>query len=380
MECKFLSNGIAIQYHNFLKPCCVWQADSQWITDHNVKTADLINWHNHPDLVKAREQLANNQWPKNCQDCQRIESQGRQDSIRLNGASAYNHYSTDDLTLEIRPGNVCNFACQTCWTPASTRVMEFYRKADIADPYKDYVKNSLTDFNLLLPVKDRLKNIVILGGEPFYDPKCLEFWQWANTNTRADLLAFTNGSVLRPELLLDTGRKYTLVFSLDAVGSAAEYIRFGTVWNTVLANFNYVQKELPHVELRVNITTSVYNWLYFPDLIELLVDRWPAVVSFGIASELEFTEAVVPSHARTPIIQRLESCLSKLELAQIESDQKHNAVNAVSSIIHNLKVTAYDQVLHDKFKDYVVKMDQVKGIKLGDHCPELAVLLDFPNS
>lgn len=380
MECKFLSNGIALQYHNFLKPCCAWQADEQWVTNHNIQSVDIINWHRHPDLVSARKQLADGNWPKSCQNCQMIESQGRGDSVRLNGASAYSHYLDSDITLEIRPGNVCNFACQTCWTPASTRVMEFYRRAELDDPYKNYVKNDLIDFNLLMPIKDRLKNIIVLGGEPFYDPKCLEFWQWAIENTSADLLVFTNGSVLKPHLFPNTGRNYTLVFSLDAVGKPAEYIRYGTNWPKVLEHFKYVQQELQHVELRVNITTSVYNFLYFPDVIDLLLDHWPNVVSFGVAGEEQFIEEVIPLPLRQRFIDRLTKCANILHCANIELGQKQNAVNAVTSIISNLKNKPYEPTLHAKFVDYVRKMDQVKAISFAEHCPELADLLDFPNS
>lgn len=42
MDCKFLSNGIAIQYHNFVKPCCVWQDDDAWVDEHQIsKVVDI---------------------------------------------------------------------------------------------------------------------------------------------------------------------------------------------------------------------------------------------------------------------------------------------------------------------------------------------------
>jgi ubiquitin C-terminal hydrolase len=49
--------------------------------------------------------------------------------MRLNGDAAYSHYAQDELVLEIRPGNTCNLACQTCWPQASSRVTDYYRKA-----------------------------------------------------------------------------------------------------------------------------------------------------------------------------------------------------------------------------------------------------------
>jgi sulfatase maturation enzyme AslB (radical SAM superfamily) len=374
MDCKFLSNGIAIQYHNFLKPCCEWRQDEQWVQNHNIKKVDIVNWHQHKDLVDARELLARDEWPANCESCKQTESQGRQDSMRLNGQSAYGSFGPNDLTLEIRPGSVCNFACQTCWAPASSRVEHYYQQAQIINPFKDLVKNKFDGFDFLLPVVDRLKTIVVLGGEPFYDPNCLEFLKWSNQHTKAEMLVFTNGSVLDLELIQGFKQKFTLVFSLDAIGKPAEYIRFGTKWQEVINNFNSVRK-LANVEVRVNITTSIYNFYYFADIVDMLLADWPAVVTFGIAVENMFTEAVIPTEQRVKIIARLELILNKVNTANIESGQKSNTINAITSIINNLKTVPYNKEFHDQFKEFVSKMDAVKKINLIDHCPEIADIL-----
>jgi len=362
MKCKFLSNGLALQYHDFMKPCCTWDADAEWRSRHQLDKIDLSTWHDHPDLVQAREQLENDEWPNACKDCKTVESQGRKDSMRLNAESAYSHYNDADLTLEIRPGSVCNFACQTCWTAASTRVAHYYKQAGIPDPFEEYQLHGTLDYNLLLPVADRLKNIVILGGEPFYDPECIKLIKWCTEHTTADITMFTNGSVF-DQSILDPKRKYTIVFSMDAVGKPAEYIRFGTVWEEVLANFE-LAKTLLNVEVRVNITTSVYNYSHLHDLIKLLVQNWPSVVSFGRAAEEQFTEQVIPFNERAQLIDSLNDCVQTLESAVIEKGQKSNAVNAVTSIIYNLEHIPYNKDLNTQFTEFVEKMDKVKKISV----------------
>lgn len=379
MNCKFLSNGLAIQYHNFVKPCCTWQADDQWIADHALDKVNLVTWHQHADLVTAREQLANNIWPKNCRDCELVESQGRQDSIRLNGESAYSQFNENELTLEIRPGSVCNFACQTCWAPASTRVEQFYRQAGIINIYSDITKNKFDNYDFLLPVANKLKSIIVLGGEPFYDPACLQFLQWASENTQAEITAFTNGSVVNIDLLQSFDRKFTLVFSLDAVGTAAEYIRFGTDWPKVWANYQRV-KLLPNVATRINITTSPYNYFYFSDVLDLVLDDWPEVISFGPTMEEHFSEHIVPIKLREKIIGKLESTIDKLQQATIEVNQKVNAVNSIQAIIKNLTELPYSPTLHNQFIEFVGKMDLVKHANFADYCPDIVELLTVEGS
>jgi organic radical activating enzyme len=373
MDCKFLTNGINFKYFDFVIPCCEWKHDEKWVKEHNINKVNIITWHQHPDLVNARKELSQGIWPKYCSLCQNHENQNRQDSLRYNGLSAYQHYSESDITLEIRPGNVCNFACQTCWPAASTRVATFYKQSNIPDSHQDLEKNLINDFSMLLPITNRLKSIVLLGGEPFYDPNCLNFLNWCTENTSAEILVFTNGSVLDLDLLKKF-KKITLVFSLDAVGKAAEYIRFGTIWDTVLKNFNTV-KSLPNVTVRVNITTSVYNFYYFSDVIEMLLHDWPEVVSFGVANKDIFREKVIPLNLRKVIIDRLQQCCINIIKSNIESNQKANALKAIKSIINNLINNEYDPKLHEEFKLFVNKMDQVKKIKLQDYCQEISSLL-----
>ena len=98
----------------------------------------------------------------------------------------------------------------------------------------------IDDFDFLLPVAKRIKNVVLLGGEPFYDKACLKFLSWAQDNLTANLMMFTNGSVVDLDFLQSYPGRITLVFSIDAVGPAAEYVRYGIVWEEFLKNYQSV--------------------------------------------------------------------------------------------------------------------------------------------
>ena len=131
MECKFIKHGIALSYDQIIKPCCDWQISDAWRETNNYQTVELINWHQSPQVLEQRRMLDDGQWPKACIKCEKMEAQSRSDSMRGNGNQAYSHYKNDDITLEIRPGSTCNFACQTCWPAASSRVAQYYNQAGL---------------------------------------------------------------------------------------------------------------------------------------------------------------------------------------------------------------------------------------------------------
>jgi hypothetical protein len=166
-----------------------------------------------------------------------------------------------------------------------------------------------------------------------------------------------------------------MVFSIDAVGLPAEYIRFGTVWSEVYANFVRAQQH-EKIQLRVNITASVYNYNYISDIIDMLVTNWPAVVSFGTPRLTYLLERVIPPAQRSGTIVKLKQSVEKIQQAKIESGQKTNAVNALNSIIHNLQTQAWDCAEYNKLCDFVTRMDRVKKISVADYCEDLHQMLN----
>lgn len=354
---------MAIGYDHVVKPCCEWTSNQEWDQQNHISQVDLVTWHQSPQMIQLQDQLAQDNWPSGCQRCAMQEQQGRQDSMRLNGQNSYSDYQQHDITLEIRPGSVCNFACQTCWPAASSRVAQYYHKAGLID-IKTVNSNSMSDFDFLLPVVDRIRNVVLLGGEPFYDPSCEKFLIWAQQNLQASITMFTNGSHVDWAWVNAYSTQIIMVFSIDAVGQAAEYVRYGTDWPVVLANY-YRAQQHPNIELRVNITMSVYNYHLIPAVIDLLTPQWPTVVSFGQPRQTHLTEVAVPLEQRPQLILGLQAAVDQLLTADIASGQQHNAVNAIQSVIANLKQSNFDQAQFSKLKQFVHSMDQVKRINIA---------------
>jgi organic radical activating enzyme len=372
MNCKFLDHGLAIGYDSVVKPCCAWNGDQTWKKQNHLSQVSLDDWHQSHSVIAIKNQLSQDQWPAECTVCEQAEFENR-GSIRGDGASAYVNYNLDDITLEIRPGSVCNFACQTCWPAASSRVAQYHHQAGIID-IKTVNSSPIKQFDFLEPIAHRIRDLIILGGEPFYDKDCLKFLQWATQNLTARIIMFTNGSAVDWEWIDSYPGKIVLVFSIDAVGRAAEYIRFGTDWSVVEQN---LQKARTHakVELRANITMSAYNFSYINDVINLLIPNWPAVVSFGVPDELHFKESVIPSKHRDNIIVKLQKSLENIQQATIESGQKSHATNALTSVINNLQTQPWDHESFVKFQNFVVSMDQVKKIHISDYCSDVADML-----
>lgn len=376
MDCKFIHNGIAISYDHVVKPCCVWKTDSDWQQQNQLSITNLANWHTSKPVIDIQQSLGQDQWPTACSDCARVESRGRADSMRVNGNSAYAHYDADDITLEIRPGNTCNFACQTCWPEASSRVAQYHSQAGLID-IKSINSKRITDFEFLLPVRHRIRDVVLLGGEPFYDKACREFLTWAQQNLSANLTMFTNGSTIDWDFLNNYQGQLTLVFSIDAAGRAAEYVRMGTVWSDVWSNY---QRAKTIVNTRVNITTSVYNYHHLESLMELLTPDWPEVVSFGTPFKEHLLESTVPVELRSEIVDSLNRAILLVENANIESGQKHNAINALTSIVTRLQTQSWNAAGHQQWCNFVQSMDQVKGIAAEDYCSTLGKLLTYQAS
>jgi len=363
MECKFLDHGMAIGYDQVVKPCCAWKVNENYNNKFHISKIDIKEFHSYKEIVDAKKKLANGAWPEACYRCKDIEQQDRKDSTRLNGEQAYKNFIDKDITLELRPGNTCNFACQTCWPTASSRVKQYYTKLNLI---KDTdINENITDFRYLTELSSRIKTVILLGGEPFYDKNCLKFLKFAETNLTANIIIFTNGSCVDYDFIEKYKGKLTLVFSLDAIGTPAEYVRNGTVWPEVLSNYSKC-KNYKNVEQRVNVTTSPYNYHLLEELIDFLIEDWPNVVTFGGAYQPEMSEQSVPIEYREQIILSMDRIIKKLLRTTIEEGQRQNAINAIASISSNLKNKPFNKNLFQRWKSLTLSLDKVKNQKPDD--------------
>ena len=374
MHCKFLQHGYAISYNHVVKPCCAWKLTPEYMIANKVSDVDLSTWHQLEFVQTKIKDLAIGRWPEECGRCRDLEAQGRGDSMRLNGNSQYGHYTDADITLELRPGSTCNFACQTCWPEASSRVAQYQHQAGMID-IKNLDSYRIDDFDWLLPITDRIKDVVLLGGEPFYDRNCRRFLDWSRNHLKADIMMFTNGSMIDFDFLDTYAGQLTLIFSIDAVGRPAEYVRFGTEWDVVSQNYLHC-RSLAKVKTRVNITTSVFNFAYLESLLAWLAEDWPDLVTFGVPNKpIFFDAAAIPSSEQQKLRASLDRTLRNLQKASIEKDQKINAMNAVKNIMNCIESRPFDVANNAEFSNYVHTMDRVKNIQIKDYCPEVAAYI-----
>lgn len=373
MECKFVKHGLALSYDQIVKPCCEWKFDQDWAKQNHLDKINLATWHASLPIKQINHMLETNVWPRNCSSCEKFESQGRGDSMRGNGNHAYAHYQENDITLEIRPGSVCNFSCQTCWPAASSRVAQYHHQAGLID-IKSLATQSYDNFDFLLPIVHRIRDVIVLGGEPFYDKSCKKFLEWAKNNLQANIMMFTNGSQIDFDFIESYPGRLTLIFSIDAVGRPAEYIRFGTEWTTVYNNY-LKTKTFDNVDVRVNITCSVYNYAHIDQVIDMLCEDWPTVVTFGAPIHSYLLEGAIPLNHRTELIEKLFGAVKRIKDTAIEEGQKHNAINALQSNIANLQLLPWNKQDYDRLVDFVNRMDRVKNVKVKDYCTWLYNML-----
>ena len=370
---------MTIKNNGVLSPCCAWVEDEEWKKEnHYTQIYDIKNWHKSPQILEKRKMLESGIWPENCIKCQKIEEAGNYSSMRGNGNNAYHDYNEEDITLDIWPGSVCNFACQTCGPESSSRIRNFMHKAGMIDK-KTVDISSLENFDFLYPIKDRIKDVSVLGGEPFYDKNCLKFLKWSEKNINARIIIFTNGLYINYDFIENCNSKLVIVFSIDAIGKPADYIRYGSHWEKVKENYFKVKK-YSNVEVRVNVTTSVYNFCYLKELIDFFKSDWPSVLSFSYADEGHLQPNVVPIEKRPLLIKSLEKIPYEILKSDIREDQKRNTINAIVSIINKLKHDTFNLEQYTYLCSYIEKMDRVKKISIKSYCPELYEILFSNNS
>jgi hypothetical protein len=311
-----------------------------------------------------------------CQQCYKAEDAGLE-SRRMGAKKQYEIFVNDtgiDLTgpqsVDYSVSNLCNLKCVICGPQNSSSWIPDYQKIypEKSIEIFKHNKNHKINFGNI----ESFKNIKVVhlhgGGEPLMSDNhvlLLETIQQVRGLSDVRVLYNTNGTVKVTDHVLELWSQCQLVelyFSIDDVSQRFEYQRTGASWAELNNNIQWYRENMTHNHMfNINCVWSYLNFFYLNELVDwyrstLYTNR------YGDSTNLLFQKAI-----------------GKFSLDVISTDinliltDKFKNYPALLGLLNSLKIDdSYD---HQKFRDSVRLIDNVRSQKFDIVCPEWSQLL-----
>lgn len=242
------------------------------------QSIDLARWADSSYVKNIQQQMLAGEIPDMCQTCVREEKiTGR--SLRTDSQQDYQHqrfYKTDIDFVDYRANNLCNFKCRSCFpkfshgidqeTKNSAVLKKFYQPNDVKMVTVDDVNTEWINNNL-----DQIQRLMLTGGEPTRMPAIKAIAEKILHDKRDIQILITTNASFEDDFWYELTRLHDRLHwtvSLDAVGTAAEIVRYGTDWNVVEKNATWLASHATSVN--INTTVTHLNILHLAPLLKFV--------------------------------------------------------------------------------------------------------------
>ena len=288
-----------------LLPCCRYDQD---LNNPGARTLkDFDTWWHH-DLQSLREDLLAGRRHSQCRRCWDDEDRGVQ-SYRQDCLQMFEHHGrpTEPLTHPIfwmmGIGSYCNIRCIMCSPFKSTNWMaEFERNRPefqkIGIDFEGYPRGawSSADLEPLTRVAQDAEMIHFSGGEPLMTSDYLRVLRSVRNPGKTVLHINSNLQELSEEWLEILPQFQTHInVSLEGVGAANDYIRYGSSWTSIVANIQRLRERgvdvgVTHAFGRTSLQALIplLEFCLQQDMIITFTPlRWPDYLGIGSAPHEE---------------------------------------------------------------------------------------------
>jgi organic radical activating enzyme len=394
---------------------------------HKVEVADVQAnpraLHNTAKKKEERAQMQQGERPAGCEYCWKIEDIGR-DNISdrvyktvIHSDEDLNHaYNTDPRedvnlrTLEISFDRTCQFACSYC-NPAFSST--WVKDINTNGPYVDLVSDGRNHFThshdssqLFKFGEDNpyvtaffewwesdlhrtLDELRITGGEPLMSGYTWQLLDWFKENqgrsqTRLAINSNLGTQVDIDRLFSSVDAPIDLYTSNESVGSHAEYIRDGLVWDDWANSIELILDHQLGNKLRGLHVMCTVNALCLESLTEFLdyIVGWKQCYGQDFPSFtlniLRFpsfqSPLVLPNETRTQHKKNLEAWLSANNewLHQHERNHMQRLIDYLDVVKTPHADAAEQQILQQDFKKFYTQYDQRRDKNFVQTFPNLA--------
>lgn len=310
--------GTYVDPSGYVSPCCITRGGVGNINDKNFTQIY------REDMRKLQEQFLNNERPEMCESCWKQEKYfPNAESYRQSFNKRYAHYIPDILNgshpgtiyyWDLRPSNNCNLGCLMCSEGLSSGYWQMLRDLKLSDAPTDKFRQVTPEKfeDLVALVQKTLWNseefhFYFAGGEPLIldHHKRLLLWLYDNNYRKVNLRYNTNCSTLKYKGtdFVDIWEQWetpvVIDVSLDSVGDALEYQRYGSSWSRIQANLTRLADN-PNIRLTYNLTTGLITY----DNLLNTVDELERIDGDNLVQRLRFTPITRPSRWDLRMIPR----------------------------------------------------------------------------
>jgi len=273
--CPLPWSHLEVTNHGGIRPCCV---NSKIIGDVNKDNINDVFYGN--DMSHLREQMINGHRPDSCNECWKIEDNGltsnRMRHMSLTNKKFFGDYlhSPRISSLDIKPGNLCNFKCRICDSTASSSHLNEQNNIRVI-PLKssNWESESSLLTNDIFNMHKNLDNLDFYGGEPFLVKTLSKLVHKLSKTPSAKNIRLhynTNGSVF-PEFLFrswENFKEINIMFSIDDIGKRFEIQRGGS-WSKIDDNITkFSNLNMENLDLGIMPTINIMNCFYLDDLMK----------------------------------------------------------------------------------------------------------------
>jgi radical SAM protein with 4Fe4S-binding SPASM domain len=344
---------LEIKHNGVIRPCCVFQGSVG-----NINNEKLQNAFNNQSMRSLREEFLKGKKHPGCNSCWSNESQGLTSNRTYHAQLLKTELLTKFLSnpkitsLDIKPGNTCNFKCRICGPNSSSLH---------ANERNQFLKiNSLSVENWidndeyvgqLIDLLPNLKNIDMYGGEPFLIKKFNSILKTAIDKNYASGIRLhynTNGSIY-PQHLIEYWKHFQHIdiqISVDNIGQRFELER-GGLWTDVENNIKkLLALNLPNATIGIMPAISIMNVFYIGELLNWAKSLGLPVYPIYVSDPAEFSIKNLTKHAKEVITKKYQNHSwpeMKNILATIESTPDNNGINFIN------KTQYFDSIRKENF-------------------------------
>ncbi len=331
----------------------------------------------------------------------------------LNDTGKDGTYKEELQYLDLRLGHTCNIKCVMCSPHDSSKWVKDWKvlEPQLEDPeVKRQMQWDKAAFNnkwheneifwdQLYKQIPNLKEVYFAGGEPLMikeHKKFIEEIVRSGHNEHIRLRYNTNG-ILVDQDLIELWKHFDLVkvgVSIDAAGPRNNYIRYPTDWATVERNLHMLDNTPDNIRPSIATAIQIFNIKHLPDFIHWKNTQNFRKVNTEIIKGVKAGGGLVNMHLLyIPTFMSIQ-ILPKEDKAEIRElftkfksylydfytkdpvfwEQNPYGWRRWEAILNHMDAQDNSHLLPG-FKEYVNKLDAIRGVNAKDVFPELAHLL-----